>query len=107
MQNKISEGNTIDFTVVDNNVKSGEIVVINDIVGVAMCGGGVGETIAVSTRGVYSLAKSSEAILQGKIVYYNPIEKTVSTAKTGTIFAGYAWNTAGAGEAFVDVKISI
>ena len=108
MKNLVQDGKTIQYTVADSEVKSGDIVVIEDVVGIAVVGGAVGETITLSVEGVYNLKKGSGAINQGKKVYVNitaGVATIVATA-TGNTFIGYAWKSAIAADETVDVKLS-
>lgn len=108
MKNKVSEGRTFDFAVTGEDVKSGDVVVAGDMAGIALTDGKVGETIAVAVEGVYSLPKGSGAINQGKKVYFSAAEKNIVTTDTDTdtVFVGYAWRAAAAGDPVIQVKIS-
>lgn len=106
MKNKVSEGRTFDFAVTAEDVKSGDVVVAGDMAGIALTDGKVGETIAVAVEGVYSLPKGSGAINQGKKVYFSAAEKNIVTTDTDTVFVGYAWRAAAAGDPVIQVKIS-
>lgn len=106
MNNKVSDGGTLDYSVGAEGVKSGEIVVVGDVAGVAMRNGKEGETVAVCIEGVYSLPKGAAAIPQGKKVYYNATDKNIVGTATGNTFIGYAWSNAGAADVSVEVKLS-
>ena len=108
MKNLIQDGTTIQYTVADKPVKSGEMVVIEDMVAIAITDGAVGETISLAVEGVYRLPKGTGAIKQGEKVYANVAAdgtKTVVTAATGNTFIGYAWNSAGAADTTIDVNL--
>lgn len=109
MKNLVQDGRTIQHKVGDTAVKSGGIVVVGEVAGVAITDGAKGDTIALSVEGVYSLPKEAGAIAQGKKVYAKVAEdSTVSITATaaGNTFVGYAWNAATAADANVDVKLS-
>ena len=106
MKNKISEGRTLDYTVADADIASGQLVVINDIAGVAVTGGAVGETVAIAIEGVYALPKAAGNILQGKKVYFNATDKNIVATSTGNTFIGYAWEAATASDTYINVKLS-
>lgn len=106
MNNKVSDGGTLDFSVGAEGVKSGEMVIVGDVAGVAMRDGKEGETVALCIEGVYSLPKGSAAIPQGKKVYFSGTDKNIVGTATGNTFVGYAWNTANAADPLVDVKLS-
>lgn len=110
MINLIEDGKTIDYTVADAAVTSGEIVVVGDMAGVAVAGGDVGETITLAVEGVYELPKGSGALAQGKKAYVNiaaETGKTIVGTASGNTFIGYVWADAAAGDANVAVKLSI
>lgn len=106
MNNKISDGGTLDYSVGTEGVNSGDVVVVNDVAGVAMRTGKEGEIVAVCIEGVYSLPKGAAAIPQGKKVYYNATDKNIVGTATGNTFVGYAWRNAAAADPLVDVKFS-
>lgn len=106
MNNKVSDGGTLDYSVGAEGVKSGEIVIVGDVAGVAMRTGKEGETVALCIEGVYSLPKGTTAIPQGKKVYYNTADKNIVGTATGNTFVGYAWSNAAAADQVVDVKLS-
>ena len=108
MKNLIQDGKTIQYNVTDKAVKSGDIVVVEDVVGIAVTDGAVGETIALSIEGVYNLKKGSGAINQGKKVYVNLTDgvKTIAGTASGNTFIGYAWKEAKATDDTIDVKLS-
>ena len=109
MKNLIQDGKTIQYKVADKAVESGEPVIVEDVVGIAVTDGAVGETIALNVEGVYTLPKGSGKLDQGKKVYVNVAtagEKTIVATATGNTFIGYVWNEAAATDSTVDVKLS-
>lgn len=106
MKNQISDGRILDYTVTGEAVKSGDIVVANDLAGVAMTDGADGDTVAVAIEGVYCLPKGTAAIPQGKKVYFNATDKNIVGTATGNTFVGYAWSNAAAADPSIDVKLS-
>jgi predicted RecA/RadA family phage recombinase len=107
MKNFIEDGNVLNYKVTGAAVKSGDAVVIGKIVGVAVTDGAVGETIAVSIEGVYALPKVSGALAQGVAAYVIAADGTITGTSTSNVFAGYVWAAAAAGDATVQVKLSI
>lgn len=110
MKNFIETGKTIDYTVVGADVASGEIVVVGDMVGVAVTGAPIGETITLATHGVYNLPKASGALAQGTKAYVKieaEVGKSIVGAPSGNTFVGYVWAAAASGDATVSVKLSI
>ncbi|MDR2805838.1 MAG: DUF2190 family protein [Dysgonamonadaceae bacterium] len=108
MKNFVQDGATIQYTVSGSDVKSGEIVIVEDLAGVAVAGGSAGDAITVAVEGVYSLPKGTAAIAKGKKVYVNVTDnvKTVVVTASGNTFIGYAWESAAAGDTTVNVKLS-
>lgn len=106
MQNYIQTSNSID-TILDKEIKGGDLVIIEDIIGIAATDGD-GESLAtVSTAGVFALPKASEEIQQGKVVYWNIANKKVTLDDdSGTNPAiGFCWRTAGINEGEVQVAL--
>jgi len=109
MKNLVQDGKTIQYTVAaGSEVKSGDVVVVEDVAGVAITDGKEGELMTLSVEGVYNLKKGSGPINQGKKVYVNVTDKvaTIVVTATGNTFIGYAWKTAKATDETVDVKLS-
>lgn len=108
MKNFVEDGKTIDYTVADSPIKSGEVRMLEDVAAVAVTDGAVGETIAMHVTGVYELPKGSGAIKQGQRVYVNVTEgvTTIVPTASGNKLAGYAWSMAAAGAATVLVKLN-
>lgn len=111
MKNQIEEGKTIRYTVGDTSVKSGEVVVVGDMVGVAVTDGETGEDIALNVMGVYELPKGTGAIDQGKKVYVavdaEAGTKNIVATATGNTFAGHSWAKAAAGDSTIAVKLNV
>ena len=106
MKNQISDGRTIEVIVTGDPIKSGDVVVKNDVAGVAMTDGKDGETIAVAVRGVFSVPKGAGVIQQGQKVYFNAGDKNVVATAEGNTFIGYAWEIATADAPAIAVKFS-
>jgi predicted RecA/RadA family phage recombinase len=107
MKNFVQDGKILNYKVTAA-VKSGDVVVVGKLVGVAVTDGAVGDTIAVAIDGVYKLPKGSGALTQGTQAYVNVTEGVttiVSTASSNT-FAGYVWTDAASGDTTVEVKLS-
>ncbi|WP_305817540.1 DUF2190 family protein [Photobacterium leiognathi] len=99
--NFIQSGTTITITPLAA-IKSGEPVAIGSIVVVALSDIAIGQQGEAKADGVWSLPKAAGAIEQGAVVYLADGE--ISTVDTGT-YAGIAWQSAGAGDAHVNVKL--
>ena len=90
-----------------DKIKSGDLVNVEDVVGVAITDGVVGELLAVSVEGVYEapVPAAAGSIAQGKAVYYDKTEKEITLTPTGNLFIGYAWEDGSAG-GVVPIKLA-
>lgn len=105
MRNFISDGKVIDLTV-DEDVASGEGVVIGSIFGVATRAALSGETVPCIRSGEVELTKVAGAIAQGDKIYFNDTSDTVTkTSATGLFLIGAASLAAQAGDATVRVLL--
>jgi predicted RecA/RadA family phage recombinase len=104
MRNKIQEGKIIEFEAMKNH-KSGDLVVINDFIGIAVGDFFKGKKGQMDTEGVYELPKvNNDNIGFGQKVYASSSgEITLSTEKT--VFVGYAVENAIKGSPFIKVKL--
>lgn len=107
------KGENLDYTCTAA-VERGEVVVINDALGVAATTAPKDAVIAVYMTGVFLLPKNTTTELpQGKKVYWNPTAKQVTTDTddgaesnpTAYLEAGIVWETALASADKVQVKI--
>ena len=89
-----------------DDIKSGDLVAVNDVVGVAITDGIEGELLAVSVQGVYEVPvpAASGNIAQGKTVYYDATAKEITLTATSNLFIGWAWEDGAPGEV-VPVKL--
>jgi predicted RecA/RadA family phage recombinase len=106
MKNFIEDGKVLNYKVTGADVKSGDVVIIGKMVGVAVTDGVVGDTIAVAIDGVYSLPKASGALTQGASAYVVAADGTITGTATNNTFAGYVWKAAASGDTTVEVKLS-
>jgi len=106
MQNLARQGQTLTWR---NNtaaeVKSGQLVTVGDVVGVAAADITAGAPGVLAMEGVYRLPKvSSEAIAQGARVY---LANGQVTSAPGDAPVGVAWEAAPASSAELMVKINV
>jgi predicted RecA/RadA family phage recombinase len=106
MKNFVEDGKVLNYKVTAAAVKSGDVVVVGKIVGVAVTDGAIGDTIAVAIEGVYKLPKASGALTQGAAAYVIVADSTITGSATSNTFAGYVWKAAAAGDVTVAVKLS-
>lgn len=109
MKNFVEEGKTMQYTVAGKAVKSGDVIVIGEHVGVAVTSGEVDENIALAVEGVYELPKGNGALAQGSKAYVNTSEEGVTTivgTATGNKYAGIVWEAAPASTNAVLIKLN-
>ncbi|CAN7475219.1 DUF2190 family protein [Variovorax paradoxus] len=105
MKNFIQVGDVLDH-MATANVASGELVVIGARVGIAMSDMAVGESGAVRVKGVFELPKAAAAIEQGAEVYWDAVNKRLTTVATDNVRAGYAAGPAGNGASTVWLHVN-
>jgi predicted RecA/RadA family phage recombinase len=104
MKNYVQPGGTLTVTA-PAIVKSGGVVVLGSIIGIAATDGGLGDTIEVVTTGVFELAKATPlSIDAGDPVYWNDSSTKVTKTATDTPL-GTATETAGTNAATVRVRL--
>lgn len=105
MRNKIQTGNVIDV-VATAITKSGDLVKVGDLVGVAVCDADVDDEFACDLVGVFEVPKATGAITVGQKLYMVAADKNVSTTASGNTFAGHAVLAAANGDATVIMRLS-
>lgn len=68
------QGENLDYVCTEDVVR-GDIIVINDVIGIAATSASTGDLIAVYMEGVFALPKGEEELKQGKKVYYDKTTK--------------------------------
>lgn len=103
-KNYVQDGETIEFTAAAD-VKSGDAVVVGDLVVVSINDVASGEMGVGHATGVWSLPKASATTFsQGVAVYLKDGE--IGTDDSGT-YAGKAWSEGVNGEAVASVKLGV
>lgn len=102
----LQDGDTINF-VTAGVVALGEVIEFTNMIGVALqAATASGQTIAVATRGVFSLAKETGvAFTQGQKVYWDAANNRVDATNTN-IPCGYAWLAQASGDTVCQVRIN-
>lgn len=95
-------GSNFDYVCTDT-VQRGDVIVVNDMLGVAAVNGEAGKTIAVYAEGVFRLPKGTGELAQGKKVFWDADTKKV--VATGDVELGLVWATAASADTIVQVKI--
>jgi len=103
----IQEGDTIDVVAPVGGIKSGDVLALGDLVGVALIDGAVGDTVSVALEGAASLPKKTgEAWAQGQKVYFDPDAETFTTTESdGLVWGGWAFVPAVAADILGVVKL--
>lgn len=105
MKNYIESGDALTIPA-PAAVKSGGVVVIGALIGIAAADAASGEDVAVATRGVFDLPKEAAlAISLGAPVFWDATAGAVTTDDTGTVPLGYA--TAGAAASAATVRVRL
>jgi predicted RecA/RadA family phage recombinase len=111
MKNYVTDGNELQH-VLTEAVEGGDVVVVNNLVGIAVTSGEPGEQITVALHGVYTFpVGSTNPIEKGKRVYADKIDgkwKIISESESGdeSVYLGFAWNNAPANADFISVKLN-
>ena len=106
MQNFIQSGHHIDVTAPTGGVTSGQGVVIGALFGVANDDANAGETVVITTTGVFTLPKLSTAVIgAGGKVSWDATNHRVVAPGTGFYPIGAALEAAGNGTATVKVRL--
>ena len=112
MKNYVQRGETVTVTAPTGGVESGQIVRVGELVGVAVTDADAGKPVEITTTGVFSLAKTANAVTEGEAIYLasdaapgasvNP----ASAADTANdLHIGWAVSAATAGAATVNVLV--
>ena len=106
-----SHGDRLRHTLTAAAVSGAPLVVGTGLLGIAMNDGANTEVIDTAVEGVYRLPKVSAAvILRGEQVLFDvsadEVDDDAAIPAAGDFLCGYAWEDAGAGVLFIDVKIN-
>lgn len=105
MTNYVQEGDRLQVVAPSGGINSSDVVVVGSNVTVAVTGGLEGETVVVSTCGVYDIVKATGAVVKGDLIYWDAVAGKVTTA-VKPIIAGYAFAASASGDATARVKLS-
>ncbi|MDG9791977.1 DUF2190 family protein [Brucella anthropi] len=107
MKNYIQPGDNVTVPA-PADVKSGDLVVVGDLFGVAQFSAKAGDDVEIATKGVFGLPKvSAQAWSVGAKVYYVAADKNISTTATGNTFIGHATEAAANPSDFGAVRLSV
>jgi predicted RecA/RadA family phage recombinase len=82
-------------------VTKGDIIISGDIIGVALDSGVSGDTIDISTRGAYLIAKDTSTFTAGAAVYYDTANDVATSTSASNTFIGLATQDTATDEAGV------
>ena len=85
----VQKGESIDYRP-DTPVAAGDVVVQDNLVGVARLDIPAGTLGSLAVVGVFDIAKDSSAVAAGNAVYWDGEAKKATTAKTGNQYLGKA-----------------
>ena len=106
MKNFIQPGASIDITVPAGGVTSGDVVIINSLIGISSVTALEGERAAIQTEGVYELPKTNaQAWAIGAKIYWDATNKVATTTASGNILIGIAADVAANPSAIGWVKL--
>lgn len=106
MKNYIQPGNVMTIPAPTGGVVSGAPVISGSLVGIADATAAEGENVAVSTEGVFELAKAaSQAWTLGAKIYWSAANSNCTTTASGNTLIGIAAAAADAAATLGLVKI--
>jgi predicted RecA/RadA family phage recombinase len=107
MKNYIQKGETMDVVLAGTKV-AGDPLVVGSLVGVLKSGGVNGDTVTLSLKGVFEIAKTAaQAAAKGAIYYWDDTAKKVSTSdgSGANLKIGYAFEAAAGADATAQVLL--
>ena len=106
-KNYIQEGEILTVTAGATAIVSGAVVLIGKRVGIALADIPALGAGSASVTGVWAVAKlGTDAVAQGDLLYWDAANSRMTATAAGNTLAGFAAAPAGAGVAFVNIKIN-
>jgi predicted RecA/RadA family phage recombinase len=106
MKNYIQNGHIVRVTTPTGGIASGDPLIVGSIFGVAAYSSTEGDSVELSTTGVFQLPKASAAVLAvGARVAWDDAAKEVTTLAGGRYPIGVALEAAGNGVTSVAVRL--
>ncbi len=108
-KNHVRDGDTI--TWINNTaavVNSGDPVLVGStMLAVALESIEIGASGELATEEVWTLPKDATvSVAQGAALYWNAINKNLTTVSTSNTYAGYAWAAAATADTTVQIKLN-
>ncbi|ARA70939.1 TPA: DUF2190 family protein [Pasteurella multocida] len=106
-KNYIQDGDTLRFTA-KKAVKSGDVVVVGEMVGVAITDVENKAQGVLRVTGVFTVkAKQADNIEKGAVLYWDESAGEATTTKGSHKVLGKAWSDSGTSSTEVDVKLNV
>lgn len=99
----VQRGDTLDYVVAGSAVSSGDVVAVQELIGVAHADGAIGETVALGVRGVYTVPKDGVAKAFGDRCFWDGSQVTLTA--TANRYIGLCAKAALAGDATVQILL--
>lgn len=107
MKNSVQPGNTLTVTAPAGGVVSGEVVLVNSLLGIAAFDAAQTEEVEVTVEGVFEVAaKGTDDIGVGATLYWDATAKEMTLTATANTKAGYAASAAGVGVTKVNIRLT-
>tara|TARA_B100000989_G_scaffold192970_1_gene145586 strand:- start:762 stop:1094 length:333 start_codon:yes stop_codon:yes gene_type:complete len=107
-KNFVQSGAVLDYTASGADVKSGDVVIIGTLGGVALTDIKDGDTGAVQVEGVFTVPKKTGVtIANGAKVYWVSGDSAVGTTASGNTLIGTAVQGAASGATEINVKLNV
>lgn len=100
------QGDIIDYTVSGAAVKSGDIVVVGELVGQIVTDAAIGDLVGLRIEGVIHAPKlSGDTVVAGDALYWDPSTDQLTVTKALLSQAGWALEDAGSGVTSLLIKL--
>jgi predicted RecA/RadA family phage recombinase len=107
MKNYIQRGEIVSVAAPAGGVAGGDVVAIGRLLGVAVATAAETAPAEIQVEGVFDVAvASADVVAVGDTLYWDAVEREVTTASAGNTVAGYAVTDAGAGVTTVRIRLT-
>ncbi len=107
MKNFVNEGRTVKHTAVAA-ITAGDVVVVNELVGIAMNDAAIGEDVTLVIEGTFLLTKDNNIVInQGDLVDFDSSEPNVNKGITGAAGDVTNFGIAMESKALADTSIKV
>jgi len=106
-KNYIQEGDVLPYTAGATAIVSGAVVLMGKRIGISLADIPALGAGSVTVTGVWAVAKlGTDVVGQGDLLYWDAANSRLTATAAGNTLAGFAAAPAGAGVAFVNIKIN-